>query len=151
MGIEREVVNMHTDSICTTVDLDDDSDELGEFSFDNSAEDTFVLQNGINRFNGEWKKRGIGKLGSKRIEDLKTYEKNGRLYSKFKILRVGRLRQSIWQNTISDIGKFKEIEREVNLNADRKRFWLGTIKSTDDKIMNESVPLSLNHFKKDQI
>jgi len=151
MGIEREVVNMHTDSICTTVDLDNDSDELGEFSFDNSAEDTFVLQNGINRFNGEWKKRGIGKLGSKKIEDMKTYEKNGRLYSKFKIIRAGRLRASIWQNAISDIGKFKVIEREVNLNADRKRFWLGTIKSTDDKTMNESIPLSLNHFTKEQI
>jgi len=151
MGIERHVVNVHTDSICTTVDLDNDSDDLGEFSFDNSAEDTFVLQNGINRFNGEWKKRGIGKLGSKKIEDLKTYEKNGKLISKFKIVRAGRLRSSILQNSISDIGKFRIVEREVNLNADRKRFWLGTIKSINDKIMNESMPLSLNHFLKNQI
>jgi len=82
---------------------------------------------------------------------LKTYEKNGRLYSKFKITRAGRLLSSIWQNAISDIGKFKVIEREVNLNADRKRFWLGRIESIDDKNMNKSMPLSLNHFKIEQI
>ena len=70
---------------------------------------------------------------------------------KIKLLRSARLRSSILQNNISEIGKIKEYEREVNLNADRKRFWLGAIKSIDDKIMNESMPLSLNHFKIEQI
>lgn len=55
------------------------------------------------------------------------------------------------QDLSCSIGKFKVIEREVNLNADRKRFWLGSIKSIDDRIMNESMPLSLNHISKDEI
>ena len=106
----------------------------------------FVLQNGIYRFNGKWKKRGIGNLGNKQIEHFDTLEKDGRLYYKFKVLRTSRLRSSILQESISGIGKFKEYEREVNLNADRKRFWLGKITEINSKEMNESMPLSLNYF-----
>ena len=42
-------------------------------------------------------------------------------------------------------------EREVNLNADKKRFWLGEIESIDSKIMNDSISISLNHFIKIKI
>jgi hypothetical protein len=44
-----------SDSICVTKKLDIDSNKLGDFSFADSANDVFVLQNGINRFNGKWK------------------------------------------------------------------------------------------------
>ncbi len=70
---------------------------------------------------------------------------------KFKVLRSSRLRSSILQDNISNIGKFKTFEREVNLNADKKRFWLGEIKSIDSKIMNESMPISMSYFCKDEI
>lgn len=106
----------------------------------------FVLQNGINQFNNKWKQRGLGKLKSKDIEHLETIVKKGKLYLKFKMLRSSRLRSSILQDNISEIGKFKTIEREVNLNADRKRFWLGEIESIDSRIMNESIPISFNYF-----
>ena len=151
MDIEKQLVSFATDSICTIKKLDIDSAELGKFSFVQSADDVFILQNGINRFNGKWKQRGLGKLGSKEIENFKNYERDGKLFAKFKINRSGRLRSSILQDSIHKIGKFKVIEREINLNADRKRFWLGSIKSIDDRIMNESVSLSLNHFKKEII
>jgi len=150
-SLEKEIVSFATDSICLTKKLDIDSTKLGEFSFDNEADDVFVLQNGINRFNGKWKQRGLGKLGSKEIEHLDTYQKNGKLICKFKVKRSGRLRSSILQGNISEIGKIKEYEREVNLNADRKRLWLDKINSINEKIMNESIPLSLNHFSKEQI
>jgi len=39
----------------------------------------------------------------------------------------------------------------VNLNADKKRFWLGKIESIDSKIINESMPISLDYFEKDEI
>jgi len=42
-------------------------------------------------------------------------------------------------------------EKGVNLNADRKRFWLGNIERIDFKIMNESMPISLNHLKKEEV
>jgi hypothetical protein len=49
------------------------------------------------------------------------------------------------------IGKIKTFEKEVNLNADRKRFWLGVIESIDSKTMNESMTISMNYFEKDEI
>jgi len=67
------------------------------------------------------------------------------------VLRSSRLRSSILQDRLSDIGKIKTFEKEVNLNADMKRFWLGEIESIDSRIMNESVPISLNYFTKSEI
>ena len=146
-GIEREVVSFATDSICTTKKLEANSDKLGEFSFVESANDVFYLQNGFYRFNAKWKQRGLGKLRTKEIEHLDTFEKNGKLFYKFKFLRNSRLRQSFLQDQISEIGKIKPVVREVNLNADRKRFWLGEIASIDSKVMNNSMSISLNHFR----
>src|SRR5438445_5982168 len=50
-GLDREVVAFATDSICTTRKLDMDSSALGRFSFKDSADDVFYLQNVIYRFN----------------------------------------------------------------------------------------------------
>jgi len=144
--IEQDMVFFATDSICTTKKLNVGSTELGIFSFDNEASDVFVLQNGFYQFNDSWKQRGLGKLGTREIEHLDTFEKNGRLYYRFNVLRNNRLRSSILQDRITDIGKIKPQTREFNLNADRKRFWLGRIESMDGGIMNESIPLCLNYF-----
>ena len=74
-----------------------------------------------------------------------TQEVNQYLPLRFKQrnYRFSILRSSIIQDKISEIGKIKLMTREFNLNADRKRFWLGRIESMDDEIMNESLPLSL--------
>ena len=140
-----------TDSVCITKNLKIDSDKLGEFSFEGEADDVFFLQNGFYRKNGKWKQRGFGKLSGKDIELLVTFEKNGKLFYKIKILRNSRLRTSIIQNQISEIGKIKEVVKQVNLNADKKRLWLGKIESIDSKVMNDSMPISLNHFRKEEI
>jgi len=144
--LEKDVVFFATDSICTRKKLDINSVKLGDFSFDNKADDVFVLQNGFYRFNGKWKQRGLGKLNGKEIEHLETFENDGRLYYRFNVLRNNRLRSSILQNKVKDIGKIKPETREFNLNADRKRFWLGRIENMDDKVLNESVSLLLNYF-----
>lgn len=150
-NIERETVAFATDSICIIKELDIDSEKIGEFSLSNNAVDVYYLQNGFYRFNGKWKQRGLGHLGSKEIEHLETIERKGRLFYTFKVKRSTRLRSSILQDSISDIGKIKEFEREINLNADRKRFWFGTIERIDSKHMNESMPVALNYFNKNQI
>ena len=116
------MVSFATDSICTTKKYDVNSTRLGDFSFDNEADDVFVLQNRFYRFNGKWKQRGLGKLNGKEIEHLKTFEKDGRRYCKFKVKRNNRLKSSIIQNTLSKIKIIKEENREDNLNTDRKRF-----------------------------
>jgi len=143
--LERDTVAFATDSICVTKKLDIESNRLGEFSLSNSADDVYYLQNGFYRFNGVWKQRGLGKLGSKEIENIDTFERKGKLYYRFKVLRNSRLRSSILQDSISDIGKIKEFEREIDLNADRKRLWLGELTSVDSKIMNDSMPVSMNY------
>lgn len=43
------------------------------------------------------------------------------------------------------------VRRLVNLNADRKRFWLGTLESLDDGKCNDSVPISMSQFSKEMV
>lgn len=150
-SLEKDVVAFATDSICVTKKLDIDSQKLGEFSFEKSASDVFYLQNGFYRFDGKWKQRGLGKLGSKEIEHIDTFEKNGKLLCQLEVKRNTRLRSSILQDNLSEIGKIKSITREINLNADRKRLWLGKIENIESKTINDSMPISLNQFKKEEI
>lgn len=39
----------------------------------------------------------------------------------------------------------------MNLNADKKRLWFDRIESIDTKKMNVSVPISLDHFSKENL
>ena len=149
--LEQDVVSFATDSICTTKKINVDSVKLGDFSLDKSANDVFYLQNGIYRFNKVWKSRGIGSLGIKQIEHLDTIERGDKLFMKCKILRPNRLRSSILQDSISKIGKFSEFEREINLNADKKRLWFDKLSSVESKKMNVSTPLPLNFLSKNSL
>ena len=144
--LEREVIAFATDSICTTKKLNLNSKRLGDFSLDKQGKDDYYLQNGIYRFNDYWKNRGLGNLGHREIEHLDTYVKGDKLYRKFTINRVKQLRSSIIQNEISEIGKIKPFVREVNLNADRKRFWLDNMTAINHET-NDSLPISLNYFE----
>ena len=83
-------------------------------------------------------------LNGKKIEHLDTIEKNGNLYQFMKVLRVGRLRTSILSDSIRDIGKFKTVQRLVNLNADRKRMWFEDLKNVNDGKVIDSMPISMN-------
>ena len=148
-GVERDVIFFTTDSICTTKKLDVNSIRLGDFSFDNEAEDVFVLQNGFYRFNGKWKKRGAGNLGNRQIEHLDTVEKDGNLYQVMNVLKVNRIRTAILSDSIEDIGKFSTVKRLVNLNADMKRLWFEELRDVNDGIIMDSMPISLNYFLRD--
>ena len=149
-NLENDLVSFATDSICTTRKMKLKSAKLGEFSFENEANDVFFLQNGFYRFNGKWKQRGLGRLGTREIEHLDTYERDEKLFYRFNMKRANRLRSSILSNNLADIRKITEKTREVNLNADKKRFWLESLTGINHK-MNQSLPLSLNYFTKDNI
>ena len=56
-----------------------------------------------------------------------------------KVLRVNRLRTAILSNSIDQIGKFKTVERLVNLNADRKRMWFEDLLDVNDGKMIDSA------------
>jgi hypothetical protein len=58
-----------------------------------------------------------------------------------------KLASAIIQNQIDDIGKLKEETREVNLNGDDKRFWLGRLKDINDLKSNESTSLNATYFE----
>jgi len=146
-GIEQNVVSFATDSVISTKKINVDSERLGDFKLEKSAQDVYVLQNGIYRFNGTWKKRGIGKLGSRSIEHLDTVEKDGNLYQVMKVLRTNRLRSSILSGNVKDVGKFNVIERRVNLNADDKRMWFENIQDMKSNKIIESIPISLNYLQ----
>jgi hypothetical protein len=63
-----------------------------------------------------------------------------------KVLRVNRLRTSILSDSINEIGKFKTVERLVNLNADRKRLWFEDLRNVNDGKMNNSMSLNPEFF-----
>ena len=67
------------------------------------------------------------------------------------MLRVNRLRTAILSNSINEIGKFKTVERLVNLNADRKRQWFEKLTDINDKKMIDSLPLSLSFLAKESL
>lgn len=67
---------------------------------------------------------------------------------KYKVTRPQRLKSAILQNLHENIGKFSEHEREFNLNADKKRLWLRTLKNLTEKTKNRSYPLSPQIFPK---
>ena len=141
-NLEQHVVAFATDSVCVTKKVNVNSSELGGFSLDKHGKDVYYLQNGFYRFNGVWKQRGIGKLGKKEIEHIETIERDGRLYYKYQVLRTKKLASAIISNQIEDIGKLKEATREVNLNGDDKRQWLGRLENINDRKINKSFPLN---------
>ena len=98
--------------------------------------------------NGKWKLRGLGKLGKKEVEHVDTKEKDGRLYIEYTVKRTKQLASAIIQGKINEIGKIKIETREVNLNADQKRFWIESLKNVKDKIRNRSYPLNPQQFPK---
>jgi len=144
-GLEKDVVSFATDSILTTKKLDVNSTELGGWKFEKSANDTFVVQNGINRMNDQWKKRGIFSYKGKKFEQLDTEAIDGNIYMIYEEKKPNTLKASINSGKINQIGRFDVRKRKINLNADQKRYWSGQrLKSINDRIMNVSVPWNLD-------
>ncbi|MDH5417410.1 MAG: hypothetical protein OEW86_05390 [Nitrosopumilus sp.] len=52
---------------------------------------------------------------------------------------------------MDSIGKFKTVERMVNLNADRKRLWFEELKNVNDGKLIDSMPISMNFTNKNNI
>ena len=75
-----------------------------------------------------------------------TIERDGRLYYKYVVNRTKQLASAIIQNKFDEIGRIKEEIREVNLNGDDKRFWLGRLVDINDGKMNNSMSLNLEFF-----
>lgn len=107
----------------------------------------FMIQNGLVRADGNWKIRGMGIDKSKNIpmEHINTTEtKDGRVVITPQRLRPQRLKSAVIRGRISDIGKFQPYTKEININADNKRFLLGKLHSIHDDVFFNSVALDVN-------
>ena len=72
--LENDVISFVTDFICTTKRLDLKSSRLGDFSLDKEGNDAYYLQNGLYRFNGIWKHRGVATLNGRTFEHIESIE-----------------------------------------------------------------------------
>ena len=144
-NLEDHVVSIATDSILTTKKINVNSSKLGQFKHEKSANDTYIIQNGINRMNNEWKNRGIFIKNGKRFEHLDTVIRDGTAYMIYQQHKPNTLRASIISGDISKIARFETFEKRIDLNADRKRDWVGQrLERIDDKTMHVSMPWNLD-------
>lgn len=159
-NLERDVIAFATDSIATRRKIPTlNSKRLGEMKLDKSATDVIFLSNGFYLFNGNWKQRGIGYDREKKIEiehEDTWVGEDGQLYIKVKTTRTTHIKSGILYNQLKSVGKIEEYERKINLNSDKKRFWLDELKSLHDKSFCDSAPINASLVadiigKKDEI
>lgn len=147
-NLEEYVVAFATDSIAVRKDIPDlNSKRLGEMKLDRHSRDVIFLSNGFYRFDGKWKQRGVGYDREKKveIEHLDTrIDNEGQLYIKVKTTKTTHIKGGIIYNRIRDIGKIEEYEKKINLNSDKKRFWLADLESLNDRTCSYSAPWNAN-------
>ena len=147
-NLENDVVAFATDSIAVRKKISDlGNEELGDMKLDNEAHDVIFLSNGFYRFKGAWKKRGIGYDNEKKqeIEHEDTLvDKDGMLYIKVKTTKNTHIKSGILFNKLKDVGKIEEYEKKINLNSDKKRFWLSELKSLNDGTFCDSMAMPID-------
>lgn len=147
-NLENDVVAFATDSIAVRrkLPISDKNETLGEMKLDKTGFDAYFLSNGFYKFD-EWKKRGIGYDHEKKqeIEHLDSkIDKDGNFYIKVKTTKTTHIKSGILFNKLKDVGKIEEYEKKINLNSDKKRFWLSELKSLNDKSFCDSVAIPID-------
>ena len=120
------------------------SAKLGDFGYENSGDDVYVLQNGIYRFNEKWKKRGISYDNSRKqeIEYTDTFvDKDGNMCIMVQTTRTMHIKRGILYNKLKDVGKIEPYSKKINLNSDKKRNWFSELKSLNDKAKCDSATI----------
>jgi hypothetical protein len=147
-NLDNHVVAYATDSIaCQKKIAGLNSMKLGEMKLDKEANDVIFLSNGFYLFDGMWKQRGIGYDHAKKIEiehlDTKI-SKDGQLYISVKSTKITHIKSGILFNRLKDVGKIIPYEKKMNLNSDKKRFWLDSLESLHDGKMCDSMPIPID-------
>ncbi|MDE1726093.1 MAG: DNA polymerase [Thaumarchaeota archaeon] len=146
--LENDVVAFATDSIAVRKKIPNlDSEKLGDMKLDKEADDVIFLSNGFYLFNGIWKKRGIGYDNEKKQEiehELTRIDRDGSLYIGVKTTRTTHIKSGILYNMLKKVGKIEEYEKKINLNSDKKRFWLSELKSLNDRSFCDSVSMPID-------
>lgn len=149
--IERQVCMIYTDAITTTANLNLHSEKLGDFSLDVNGE-AYLLQNGFYRVGEKFRNKGLAKIGKDTISDLEPFvDKDGKVKYTFEQTKVGTLRENLNRGTFNNIGKFTKITKDLDINADRGRFWMGKLTDVRKNEKNYSAPFSFPEFDPDRI
>ena len=147
-GLQEEITAFATDSITTMRPLPGIvTNDLGGMKLADSCKDLYSIQNGFRRSNGNWKLRGLGfdKEKNVAIEHVNTIETpDGRVVLVLERQRPQRLKSAILRGKIKEIGKFKMYKKEIDLNADRKRFWPERLTTVHSELCVGSMPLDIN-------
>jgi hypothetical protein len=94
----------------------------------------------------------LAKVGKDTISELEPFvDKDGKIKYTFEITKVGTLKDNLKRGTFDNIGKFTTITRDLDINADRGRFWIGKLTDVRKKETNYSVPFSFPEFDPDKI
>jgi hypothetical protein len=146
--LDRYVVAFATDSIAIKKEVPNlNSKKLGEMKLDKHASDVIFLSNGYYRFNGKWKRRGVGydRETKQEVEHLDTrITEDGQLYIKVKTPKTTHIKGGIRNNKVKDVGKIEEYEKHIKLNSDKKRFWLSELESLKDGTCCNSAPWNVD-------
>ena len=121
------------------------SKKLGDFTLDAQGE-AYLLQNGFYRVGGKFRNKGFANIGNDAIESLEPFEQDGKIKYTFEMTKVGTLKQNLLRGTFDNIGKFSKITRDLDINADRGRFWIGRLTDVRKKETNYSIPFSFPEF-----
>lgn len=144
--LDNDVVAFATDAIACRKQIPNlNSKKLGEMKLDKYGNDIIFLSNGFYRVNGIWKKRGVGFDHERKleIEHLDTQiDKDGNLVILVQTTRTTHIKSGILYNKLKDVGKIEPYKKKINLNSDKKRFWLSELKSLKDASFCDSVPIS---------
>ena len=147
-GLEQDLVAYATDSITSKKALPSViTNDLGGLKLAEQSNDMFSIQNGFRRSNGKWKLRGLGFDKEKKIEieHIDTVEtEDGRIVLILERKKPQRLKSAIRRGLIEEVGKFKTFKREIDLNADTKRFWPERITTVHSDYCVGSIPLDVN-------
>jgi hypothetical protein len=146
--LEHDIVAFATDSVACRLKLQiPNSDRLGEMKLDKDGKDVYFLSNGFYRFNGVWKLRGVGYDYAKKVEVENIAVRkgvDGQLYIGLTTTKTTHIRTGIWYNKLDDVNKIVEYEKKIDLNSDKKRFWLSLLTSLDDKSWCDSHALNMD-------
>ncbi len=147
--LERYVVAFATDSIACQKEIPNlHSLALGAFKFENHASDVRYFSNGYYCFNGVWKQRGIGydKTKNVQVEHIGTeIRQDGHLYIRVKSKKTTHIKNGIKSNQIEKVGVIdNDYWKKIDINIDRKRYFLEDLTSVNNKQMVTSFPLNFS-------
>jgi len=90
-----------------------------------------------------WIKGVIVEYREADIEHLDTkVDADGQPYILVETTRTTHIKSGILYDRLRLVGSIEEYEKKINLNSDRKRFWLDNLAHLDQQVSSDSTPIN---------